>query len=44
MENGGRHHYEFCSERGFVGTMAILYGLDEELDPESEEGETTNSE
>lgn len=29
----------FAAREVFVGTMAILYGLDEELDPESEEGE-----
>lgn len=29
----------FAAREVFVGTMAILYGLDKELDPESEEGE-----
>lgn len=29
----------FAAREVFVGTIAILYGLDEELDPETEEGE-----
>ena len=29
----------FAAREVFVGTIAILYGLDQELDPESEEGE-----